>query len=197
MWDERYSRDDYLFGTDPAAFLVTQAAFIGRGEDALVVADGEGRNSVFIAECGAEVTAMDASPVGIEKAQRLAVSRGVTIDFQLADIMAWEWKPETYDIVVGIFIQFLGPADRSTVFEGIQRTLRPGGRLLLHGYRPEQLDYATGGPPTAESMYTTDLLSDAFPDLVTERLEAYDAEIAEGSGHVGMSALIDYIGRKP
>ena len=107
------------------------------------------------------------------------------------------WEPDAYDLVVGIFIQFMGPEDRTKVFKGIQTTLRSGGRLLLHGYRPEQLAYGTGGPPIAENMYTEELLGAAFPNLETERLVAYDAEIAEGTGHAGMSALIDYIGRKP
>lgn len=195
MWDERYERDGYLFGTEPAAFLAAHQGLIGAGQDALVVADGEGRNSVFVAEQGATVTAMDASPVGVDKARRLAESRGVSVDFRVADIMAWQWEPERYDLVVAVFIQFLGPQDRAAVFAGMARTLRPGGRLLLHGYRPEQLAYGTGGPPIADNMYTVELLADAFPDLETERLEAYDAEIAEGTGHVGRSALIDYIGR--
>jgi cyclopropane fatty-acyl-phospholipid synthase-like methyltransferase len=196
MWDERYARDGYLFGTDPAAFLRAHVEFLQSGHNALVVADGEGRNSVFIAEQGLNVTAMDASPVGIGKAQALAAERGVRVAFELADILEWDWAPDSYDLVVGIFIQFLGPEDRSTVFTGMQRTLRSGGRLLLHGYRPEQLEYGTGGPPILENLYTEELLAGSFPDLMTERLQAYDAEIEEGTGHVGMSALIDYIGRK-
>ena len=196
MWDDRYSTDNYVFGTEPAAFLAAQADLLVAGERALVVADGEGRNSVFIAEQGVTVTAMDASPVGIAKAKRLADERSVEIDFVEADLLAWHWEPDVYDLVIGIFIQFMGPDDRSGVFNGMQQTLRPGGRLLLHGYRPEQLAYGTGGPPIAENMYTEQLLGVAFPALETERLEAYDAEISEGTGHVGMSALIDYVGRK-
>ncbi len=140
---------------------------------------------------------MDTSPVGIAKAKRLADERGVAVNFELADLLSWTWEPDAYDLVVGIFLQFMGPEDRTKVFKGIQTTLRSGGRLLLHGYRPEQLAYGTGGPPIAENMYTEELLGAAFPDLETERLVAYDAEIAEGTGHAGMSALIDYIGRKP
>lgn len=196
MWDERYSADDYVFGTEPAAFLAAHADLLVAGERALVVADGEGRNSVFIAEQGVTTRAVDASVVGIAKAKRLAVERGVAIDFVQADLLTWEWEPDAYDLVVAIFIQFMGPDDRLQVFAGMQETLRPGGRLMLHGYRPEQLAYGTGGPPVVENMYTEGLLTASFPSLETERLRAYDAEISEGSGHVGMSALIDYIGRK-
>jgi len=197
MWDERYAQDNYLFGTEPAAFLTAHVGSLQAGQRTLVVADGEGRNSVFLAQQELEVTAMDASPVGIAKAKRLADERGVAVNFELADLLSWTWEPDAYDLVVGIFIQFMGPEDRTKVFKGIQTTLRSGGRLLLHGYRPEQLAYGTGGPPIVENMYTEELLGAAFPDLETERLVAYDAEIAEGTGHAGMSALIDYIGRKP
>lgn len=196
MWDDRYSIDDYLFGTEPADFLVAHVHLLEPGSRALAVADGEGRNSVFLAQQGVEVVAMDASPVGVEKAKRLAAARGVSIDFRIADIMTWEWTPDAYDLVVAIFIQFLTPSQRSTVFDGMQRTLRPGGRLLLHGYRPEQVALGTGGPPDPTHMYTEELLREAFGAMDIERLESYDAEIHEGVGHAGMSALIDLVAVK-
>ncbi len=197
MWDERYGTDDYLFGTEPAQFLLDHAGVMAPGSRTLVVADGEGRNSVWLAAQGHDVVAMDASPVGLVKARRLAEQRGVEVDFHEADIMAWEWEPDAYDAVVAVFIQFLSPDDRPAVFAGMQRTLRPGGRLLVHGYRPEQLAYGTGGPPIAENMYTEELLAEAFEGLHVDRLAAYDAEIVEGTGHVGMSALIDLVATKP
>jgi cyclopropane fatty-acyl-phospholipid synthase-like methyltransferase len=196
MWDDRYSIDDYLFGTEPADFLVAHAHLLEPGSRSLAVADGEGRNSVFLAQQGLEVVAMDASPVGVEKAKRLAAARGVSIDFRIADIMTWEWTPDAYDLVVAIFIQFLSPSQRPTVFDGMQRTLRPGGRLLLHGYRPEQVALGTGGPPDPAHMYTDELLREAFSGMDIERLESYDADIQEGVGHAGTSALIDLVAVK-
>ena len=193
MWDERYSIDDYLFGTEPASFLVAHQHLLQPGVRALVVADGEGRNSVFLAEQGVEVVAMDASAVGVAKARKLADERGVEVDFRIADIMTWEWTPDAYDLVVAIFIQFLTPQQRPTVFGGMQRTLRPGGRLFLHGYRPEQVALGTGGPPDPTHMYTEDLLRASFSDMHIERLESYDAVIEEGAGHRGTSALIDLV----
>jgi cyclopropane fatty-acyl-phospholipid synthase-like methyltransferase len=196
MWDQRYSIDDYLFGTEPADFLVAHAHLLEPGSRALVVADGEGRNSVYLAQQGVEVVAMDASAVGVAKAQRLADERGVEVDFRIADIMTWEWTPDAYDLVVAIFIQFLTPQQRPTVFDGMQRTLRPGGRLLLHGYRPEQVALGTGGPPNRAHMYTEELLRDAFGGMDIERLESYEAVIDEGAGHNGTSALIDLVAVK-
>lgn len=196
-WDDRYRTDGFIFGTAPADFLTNLAHMFEPGASALVVADGEGRNSVFLAEHGLDVTAMDVSQVGVDKACALAATREVSVDFSVADILTWSWQPETYDLVVAVFIQFLPPDQRSLVFEGLQRALKPGGRLLLHGYRPEQLEYATGGPPIADYMYTEELLAEAFSELVIERLAAYDAELDEGPAHSGMSALIDLVARKP
>ncbi len=195
-WDQRYEIDDYLFGTEPAAFLTRYADRIPAGAATLVVADGEGRNSVFLAEQGFDVTAMDVSSVGVAKAQALAATRGVTVSTQVADVLSWPWEPEAYDAVVAVFIQFLGPEQQPAVFDGMMRTLRPGGRLLLHGYRPEQVAYGTGGPPVTDNMYTEELLATAFADLDIEVLESYDAVITEGTGHDGMSALIDLVATK-
>ncbi|MFX0540746.1 class I SAM-dependent methyltransferase [Roseovarius sp. S4756] len=195
MWDDRYAGDGYLFGTDPAGFLLRQTHHLAPGRT-LAVADGEGRNSVFLAQQGLSVTAFDASPVAVDKARRLAEARGVEVDFNVSDVDSWDWKPEAFDTVVAIFIQFAGPQMRDMIFDGMKRTLKPGGKLLLHGYRPEQLDYGTGGPPKAENMYTRDLLEEVFGDFQILRLEAYDREITEGSGHAGMSALIDLIAQK-
>jgi SAM-dependent methyltransferase len=196
MWDERYANDDYLFGTEPADFLVAHAGVIDVPSRVLVVADGEGRNSVYLAQLGHDVVAMDASPVGVDKARRLAADRGVVVDLRVADVMTWDWTPDAYDAVVAIFIQFLAPAQQPAVFDGMQRTLRPGGRLLLHGYRPEQVALGTGGPPDSTHMYTEEMLRGAFGGMDIERLESYDAVIEEGDGHSGRSALIDLIATK-
>jgi cyclopropane fatty-acyl-phospholipid synthase-like methyltransferase len=197
MWNERYAAPGFLFGTEPAAFLKEQGAYLAPGAKALAVADGEGRNSVYLAQQGLAVTAMDGSDVAVEKARALAAERGVAVDFHVADIRTWDWTPETFDLVVAIFIQFAPPAGRATIFAGMQQTLKPGGVLLLHGYRPEQVDYGTGGPPQREHMYTEALLQEAFEDMEILRLATYDRMIEEGTGHSGMSALIDLVAKKP
>ncbi|MEO1055709.1 MAG: class I SAM-dependent methyltransferase [Actinomycetota bacterium] len=196
-WDARYQADEYVFGTAPAQFMTAHATLFEPGQRALVVADGEGRNSVWLAQQGLTVTAMDISSIGADKARALASERGVAVDVEVADVLTWDWEPDAYDVVVAVFIQFLLAEQRGPVFEGMVRTLRPGGRLLLHGYRPEQIAYATGGPPLEECMYTEELLTAEFQGLDIERLTSYDAELDEGAGHAGVSALIDFVGRKP
>ncbi len=196
MWDDRYATDEYVFGTAPAAFLTKHQDVLVPGSTALVVADGEGRNSVFLAEQGLVVTAMDISSIGTSKALRLAEQRRVAVDVRVADVLSWDWVPDAYDFVVAVFIQFLDPQQRSKVFAGMVRTLRPCGHLLLHGYRPEQVRNGTGGPSDPAHMYTDALLADAFADLTIEHLESYDADVDEGVGHRGASALIDLIATK-
>ena len=197
LWDERYAQPGYLFGEQPNAFLARQAGRLKPGMTALAVADGEGRNGVWLAEQGLDVLSVDASPVAQEKARALAERRGVGLRFELADLAAWRWPEGGFDVVAGIFIQFAGPELRPTLFAGMVRALKPGGLLLLEGYRPEQLAYGTGGPRVVENLYTENLLREAFAGLEVIELAAYDAEIQEGAGHVGMSALIDLVARKP
>ena len=196
LWNERYTEPGFLFGTDPAAFLVDQAAYLKRGQKALAIADGEGRNSVYMAEKGVQVTAVDSSDVALDKARGLAAARSVSVDFQLVDLAAMDWQAEAYDLAVGIFFQFAGPDFRAQIFDGLKKTLKPGGVLLLHGYTPKQLEFGTGGPKVLENLYTVDLLQEAFGDMEILRLEAYEREVDEGRGHSGMSALIDLVARK-
>ncbi|MEZ5778106.1 MAG: class I SAM-dependent methyltransferase [Paracoccaceae bacterium] len=197
MWNERYAGQDYLFGTAPANFLHRAEPWLKPEQTALSVADGEGRNSVWLAEQGLRVTAMDSAPNAVAKARRLAEERGVNVDFHVAGIEGWDWDGTAYDVVVGIFIQFVGPEGRARLFDGMKRALKPGGTLLLHGYAPRQVEYGTGGPPDAANMYTLDLLRADFAGYAVLRAEDFDAEVDEGRGHSGRSALIDFIARKP
>lgn len=197
FWDDRYSAPGYLFGEAPNAFLAAQQHRLSGYRTALAIADGEGRNGVFLAEQGLAVTSIDASSVGIAKAKALADKRGVSVDAQLVDIADYSWPVEAFDVVAGIFFQFAAPPLRDAIFAGMIRTLAPGGLLLLEGYGPRQLDYKTGGPGMLENLYTEELLADRFKALEIIELRDYDAELSEGSRHKGVSALVDLVARKP
>ncbi len=196
-WETRYATDGYVFGTAPNAFLAAQAARLKPGMKALCVADGEGRNGVWLAGLGLDVLSFDLSATGLAKAQKLAAARGVALTTREADIAAWQWDEARFDVVVAIFVQFAGPDLRRAMFEGMRRTLKPGGLLILQGYRPEQLACGTGGPSEAENLYTEALLRDAFGGLEWLHFASHDEHVDEGHGHVGMSALIDLVARKP
>jgi cyclopropane fatty-acyl-phospholipid synthase-like methyltransferase len=196
-WQNRFASSDYVFGTEPNAFLAAQRALLPARGRALALADGEGRNGVWLATCGLDVVLLDFAPNGQAKAAALARERGVAIATVLADVTTWSYPPEAFDVVVVIFTQFMGPIERARYFANIRATLKPGGLLVLEGYTPKQLAYATGGPKTVENTYTRALLEEAFGDFTDIMIREYDAELHEGANHVGPSALIDFTGRKP
>lgn len=197
QWDRRFQGEDYHFGTEPNAFLASQAFRLHPGMKALAVADGEGRNGVWLAERGLDVVAMDASTVGLAKARDLAVRRGVRLTTIHADMAGWSWEADAFDVVAAIFVQFAPPPLRQTMFEGFHKTVKPGGLLIMQGYRVEQLGYGTGGPKLAEHLYTRGLLETSFRNWEILHLHEHDSAITEGEGHSGMSALIDLVARKP
>ena len=195
-WNRRFDGDAFLFGTEPNHFLREQAEVWSPGQRVLCVADGEGRNSVWLARQGLVVTAFDIAEVGVAKARALAAQAGVTVDFHVSDCDGWDWQAEAFDGVAAIFVQFADPPMRRRLFDGIHRTLRPGGTLLLQGYTPKQLEYRTGGPPCAENLYTAAQLREELAALDIVHLNEYEADIAEGSGHHGRSALVGVVARK-
>jgi SAM-dependent methyltransferase len=194
-WNQRFSAPGYLFGTQPNRFLASKKALLKKGQSALCVADGDGRNSVWLAQLGLEVAAFDISPVGVEKARRLAAERGVRVRYEVAGVYDWAWPLAAFDVVAAIFVQFADPAMRSFMFERMLRALKPGGLLLLEGYTPKQLEYRTGGPPQVENLYTAPMLREAFRDLEVLELREYEDQLEEGERHTGRSALIDLVAR--
>jgi len=196
QWEMRFRGDDYRFGKEPNAFLKAQAPRLRAGGTALSIADGEGRNGVWLAEQGLDALAVDFSPAALAKARALAQERGVRLRTEIADLTSWRWPPGAFDVVAAIFVQVVLPDDRPAFFRNIKQALKPGGLLLMQGYRPEQLEYRTGGPPEAERMYTRAILQEAFGDLSELDIREHDSVLSEGTAHVGMSALIDLVGRK-
>jgi SAM-dependent methyltransferase len=195
-WEKRFSVPEYVFGTEPNEFLKAQAHLLPKSGAVLSVADGEGRNGVWLAERGLDVLAIDWSPAALAKAQSLATQRGVVLRTQQADIVRWQWPVAQFDVVVAIFIQFLTPEERHQVFAHMHAALMPGGLLLMEGYRPEQLNYKTGGPSEVENLYTRALLEAEFGGMSQLQITEHDSMMSEGARHIGMSALIDLVGRK-
>ena len=195
-WESRFAAPEYLFGTAPNAFLKSQAHRLEPGQKALALADGEGRNGVWLAGLGLDVLSLDFSANALKKARALAALRRVDLRFQQVDLATWPWPTAELDVIVAIFIQFADPPFRRRIFDGIKTALKPGGLLLMQGYRPEQLDYRTGGPSQIDNLYTRALLEDSFGDFASVEINEHDSMVDEGGGHAGMSALIDFVGRK-
>lgn len=196
MWNKRFAGQDYLFGREPNEYLRSQASLLAPGGRALCVADGEGRNSVWLARQGLQVEAFDIAEIGVAKARKLAAEAGVSVEFHVSGCDDWPWTSDTYDAVVAIFVQFADPEMRARLFANMARALKPGGVLILQGYTPRQLDYKTGGPGVLSHLYTADLLREAFASLQTIELMEYDAKLNEGAQHSGQSALIGFVARK-
>ncbi len=195
-WNQRFAQDGYLFGESPNHYLQQQAAHLRSGR-ALAVADGEGRNGVWLAEQGLAVDAFDFSPVALDKARALAQARGVQVNWVCSEWQDFDWQPGAWDNVVAIFIQFATPAEREQLFARMHESLRPGGTLVIQGYGHEQLRYNTGGPGKREHIYDEALLLQAFNGYAVLDLRTYEADLAEGSGHQGRSALVGLTARKP
>ncbi len=198
-WNERFAAPGYLFGTAPNVWLRERASAWPAGRRVLCVADGEGRNSVWLAAQGHQVSAFDIAEVGVAKARTLAAEQGVAVDFSVSDCDGYAWPVAACDTVVAIFVQFADPAMRSRMFERMVQCLRPGGQLLLLGYTPQQLVYKTGGPGVLSHLYTAEMLREVFGGngLRIDELQEFEDVLAEGPGHDGRSALVGLVATAP
>lgn len=196
MWDQRYGEPGFAYGTAPNDFLAANAGrYFQPGGEVLSLAEGEGRNAAFLARLGFRVTGVDGSAVGLEKAKKLAEQRGVQIQTVVADLKDFELGVERWDGIVSIWCHT--PADlRARLHRSVVAALKPGGVLLLESYTPKQLEYKTGGPPTAELMMTLAAVREELAGL--EFVEAVEKvrEVHEGKYHDGSSAVLQVIARK-
>jgi 2-polyprenyl-3-methyl-5-hydroxy-6-metoxy-1,4-benzoquinol methylase len=195
MWDQRYGSEEYAYGTEPNEFLVAMAPRLPTGK-VLCLGEGEGRNAVWLASQDHDVTAVDASRVGLEKAQRLAAERGVTITTVHSDLAAYDIDSDTWDGIVSVFCH-LPPKLRADLHRCCVAGLRSGGLMLLEAYTPRQLGHGTGGPPVAELMMDEETLRAELAGLEFLHLQECEREIHEGAFHNGLGAVVQMVGRKP
>ncbi|WP_017301601.1 class I SAM-dependent methyltransferase [Nodosilinea nodulosa] len=195
MWNERYSQPDYAFGKHPNDFLVQVIEQIPQGR-VLCLGEGEGRNAVYLAQQGCNVTAVDASSVGLEKAQKLAAERSVEIETIVADLADFLIQPGVWDGIISIFCH-LPPPLRAQVHRQVVAGLRPGGVFVLEAYTPRQLDFKTGGPPKAEMMMDLATLRQELGGLDFKQAAELEREIQEGRFHQGRSAVVQVLAFKP
>jgi SAM-dependent methyltransferase len=196
-WEARYSAPGYAFGKAPNYFLAKCKSLLPASGRVLAVADGEGRNSVWLAEQGLDVHATDFSPTALDKARALARERGVSVNFEVADVHNWAYPQAAYDVVCEIFTQFSTPAERALKWAGMRNALKPGGLLIVLGYSPKQLAYGTGGPKQIDKLYTRSMLEEAFAGFQEMVFTEEELELHEGTSHGGMSAVIGLTCRKP
>lgn len=195
-WDERYKAPGYYYGTEPNDFLREHCGAIRPSGAVLCLAEGEGRNAVFLAEHGYAVVAIDQSFVGLQKAERLAASKGVRITTIQADLADYRIEPDRWEGIVSIWCHLPRPL-RAEVYRQVLTGLKPGGVFLLEAYTPEQLRYGTGGPPTADLLVKLKDLRNELDGLTLSHARERERMVTEGYGHTGLSAVVQVIARRP
>lgn len=192
FWNERFSSQEYVYGEEPNAFLKDRYTLIPRRGRVLCLGDGEGRNGVFLARKGFDVTSVDASEVGLEKTRKLAERHRVTLRTIHGRLPEVEIEEGAYDAVVLVYLH-LPPDIRAEVHALAARALRPGGVLLLEGFTPEQLEFESGGPKDAAMLFTPEMLRADFAMLDIEGIDACRTVLDEGPGHRGEAAVVRLI----
>jgi SAM-dependent methyltransferase len=200
FWDERYREPGFSFGEKPNAWLASHRALFKVGMRALVPGDGEGRNGVFLAELGLNVTTVDASAVGVHKAQILAAERGVTLDAQAADLTAWTWPVAEYDVVASIYLHWPA-ALRATMHARMAVALKPNGVMILEGYSLRQLVYraagSIGGPRDPAMLFEPRDIATDFAALKITKIEETRVSLDEGKRHRGASSVVRLLATRP
>lgn len=195
FWDGRFADSGHYYGTRPNGFLVDQAWRLPPKARVLAVADGEGRNGVWLAEQGHKVVAVDASPRGLQKASTLALQRGVSLSTICADLRDWDWPDAVYDAVAAIFFH-LPSTTRQTLHRRMLAAVKPGGVAILEAFRPDQLPLTSGGPKNPDMLFTAAMLREDFADADILLCEETRAELYEGPGHRGPAELVRLVARR-
>ena len=197
FWDERFGQSQYIYGTEPNAFLAASLAHLPSSGRVLCICEGEGRNAVFLAKQGYEVTGVDVSPEGKKKAEQLAAKEGVSIEYILSDLNDFDFGKNQWDAVISISAH-LPSATRANVYPKIFTALKSGGVLLMESYHPRQLEleYGTGGPKDVDMLISLEILRDHFPKLETIHAAELEREVTEGTYHTGNAFVTQFIARK-
>ena len=197
FWNERFDKEEFIFGKEPNEYLTLQTRrYLKPKSKVLCIADGEGRNGVWLAQQGMQVVAFDASDIALAKAEQFAKDNQVEVEYSFSDTDSFNWQVNIYDAVIGIFIQFADPQMRVRIFQKTYEALKPGGIFILQGYTPKQLEYKTGGPSLLEHLYTAQMIRDLAKEFEILDLCCYEKELNEGARHAGMSALLGLVAKK-
>jgi len=193
MWNQRYAGEEYVYGTEPNSFLAEHAKIIN--DPVLSLAEGEGRNAVYLASLGLKVHGVDSSDVGLAKAQSLARSRGVEIQTEVADLANFKPKANEYGSVVSISAHLPGTI-RNRLYPLIEQCLTPGGIIILEAYAADQLNRDTGGPRDPDMLMSIAKIHHEFPNMEPNLLRELEREVREGKFHTGMASVVQFIGKK-
>lgn len=196
FWDQRFTEPGFKYGTEPNAFVRQQAALLPPGSRLLLPGDGEGRNGVWLAQQGHQVTSVDMSAVGLKKAAALALQRGVSLTTELVDLAHWAPVNDQFDAVLLVFTHLPG-SFRRDAHRRLARALKSGGLLILEAFHPEQMRLTSGGPRDVEMLYSPEQLTDDFAGLLApQHVWHGEVTLSEGTGHQGPAVVTRWMGHK-
>lgn len=193
-WHERFSAEEYVYGKEPNAFVVEAAKDLPKGK-VLCIAEGEGRNAVYLSSLGHDVTAWDYAQAGLDKTQQLANEKGVTVETELHDLADVEWKSEQWDAIVHIF-GHLPPDVMERTMAGVQQSLKVGGFYVSELYTKEQLRYGTGGPRDAAMLADPANILQKFNGYFIKHFYVGEVTREEGRLHTGQAHVMQCIFQK-
>jgi SAM-dependent methyltransferase len=196
FWDDKFGPERMAYGTAPNAFLAAHVGALPPNSDVLSLGEGEGRNAVFLAEHGFRVTAVDASPRGLQKLGQLAAARGVSVAAIAHDLATFELGDGRWDGIYNIYCH-MPPALRTAIYARIQRALRPGGVFLTEQFAKDQLQFKSGGPKDESLLLSLDEFQAAFAGYEVSYAAAEKTTLDEGPLHQGPASVIRFIARKP
>jgi SAM-dependent methyltransferase len=196
MWDERFGRPEPVYGDEPNGYLRAQAQLrLRAGMKVLVPADGYGRNGLWLTKQGLEVTTVDVSPVGVERARKAAKAAGISAKILLSDLNSWDWPVSEFDAVASIYLHLV-PEKRVAIHARMLTALKPGGIIIVEAFTPAQLAFSSGGPKQVELLYTAQLLRQDFAAAEVVELAESEVELNEGRMHSGRAAVVRGVLRK-
>lgn len=195
MWDERFAQVEPVYGEEPNAYLRAQIHRLTLGCKILVPGDGYGRNGIWLAKQGFQVTTADLSPVGVARARKAAQAAGLAMSIEEADLAKWTWPVGEFDAVVSIFLH-LPPGIRPQIHAQMLATLKPGGLLIIEAFTPAQLQHSSGGPKQVELLYTAEVLRKDFAAAEVLELLEVEIDLDEGHLHRGRAAVVHGVFRR-
>lgn len=197
FWNDEYNKVEYIYGKKPNAYIEEHATkYFKAGQKVLSIADGEGRNSIWLSKQGLDVTAFDISPVAVLKAKQLAVEENVQVDFNVCSCERWDWKPNQYHGIVASFIQFSNPKLRKFIFENMIRSLMPGGVLIVIGFSVTEFDQGIAGPLKKENYYNQPMLKKLLKSTNILTLDEFDSTLNQGIKHTTKHHLLGVVAQK-
>lgn len=194
FWNQRYDAQDFAYGEKPNQFLEEQLCLLPKGK-ILFVAEGEGRNAVFAAKMGHQVTAFDYSVSAQKKAMSLASAQNVSIEYLVSDVLEIPFQKDFFDIIVFVFAHFPEKI-RKQAHSKLITLLKPNGKIIFEAFGKEQIKYHSGGPKEINMLFSEEEVKHEFLNIKFDFLKTDLIDLDEGPFHQGQAVVVRFVGTK-